>query len=152
MATTTIAAKNDESTMNLIGEGAMTLQHEKGKTVIADGVVAKIAALAAREVEGVHSLVTTGLGHVVGLARAVTRQQNRDGGILVEVGEREAAVDVRISADYGVNIPAVAASVRNNVIERVESMTGLHVKEVNVTVLDLHFQGEEVEQPSRRVE
>ena len=61
-------------------------------------------------------------------------------------------MDVFIRADYGVNIPAVAAAVRNNVINRVESMTGLIVKEVNVEVLDLYFPNEEVEAPVRRVE
>src|SRR5687768_3655757 len=81
----------------VVGEHTTTLVSEKGKTIISDGVVAKIAGLAAREVEGVHHLVDAGLGKtVVGLARAVTRQTNRDQGILVEVGEREAAVDVRL--------------------------------------------------------
>lgn len=134
-------------------EHVTTLHHEKGKTIIADSVVAKIAGLAAREVQGVHSLMSTGLGQaVVGLARAVTRQQSRDTGILVEVGEKEAAVDVRICAEYGVNLPAVAAAVRNNVIARVESMTGLIVKEVNVSVVDLYFPGEEPAPVVKRVE
>lgn len=147
-------AKADEiESIALVSEHVTTLQQDKGKTIIADSVVAKIAGLAAREVEGVHSLVSTGLGQaVVGLARAVTRQQSRDTGILVEVGEREAAVDVRICAEYGVNIPAVAAAVRNNIIGRVESMTGLLVKEVNVGVVDLYFAGEAVLEPVKRVE
>lgn len=134
-------------------EHVTTLQSDKGQTKISDSVVAKIAGLAAREVEGVHSLLNRGLQQtVVGLARAVARQQNRDAGVLVEVGEREAAVDVFLCAEYGVNIPAVAAAVRNNVVNRVETMTGLIVKEVNVEVLDLYFPSEEVEAPVRRVE
>ena len=146
-------ASGTESQSPVIIEHVTTLQSEKGKTIISDGVVAKIAGLAAKEVEGVHSLVAHHIGQtVVGLARAVARQVNREGGILVEVGEREAAVDVRISADYGVNIPAVAAAVRNNVINRVESMTGLLVKEVNVAVVDLYFVEESPSEPSRRVE
>jgi len=143
----------NETTAPVLSEHVTTLQQEKGKTIIADSVVARIAGLAAREVEGVHALVATGLGQaVVGLARAVTRQQSRDTGILVEVGEKEAAVDVKISADYGVNLPAVAAAVRNNIITRVEGMTGLIVKEVNVAIVDLFFPGEEPEAPIRRVE
>jgi uncharacterized alkaline shock family protein YloU len=137
----------------VVNEFTTTLVSEKGKTIISDGVVAKIAGLAAREVEGVHHLVDTGLGKaVVGIARAVARQANRDQGILVEVGEKEAAVDVRLCAEYGVNIPAVAAAVRNNVASRVESMTGLLVKEVNVAVVDLYFPEEEEEVVARRVE
>jgi uncharacterized alkaline shock family protein YloU len=145
-------SRNEMETMPTITEHVTTLQQEKGKTIIADSVVGKIAGLAAREVEGVHNLVSTGLQQaVVGLARAVARQQHRDSGIQVEVGEREAAVDVRLCAEYGVNIPAVAAAVRNNVIARVESMTGLRVKEVNVAVVDLYFPEEEAPAP-RRVE
>jgi uncharacterized alkaline shock family protein YloU len=133
-------------------EHVTTLQSDKGQTKIADSVVAKIAGLAAREVEGVYSLQSRGLQRVVGLARSVARQQNRDAGVLVEVGEREAAVDVFLCAEYGVNIPAVAAAVRNNVVNRVETMTGLLVKEVNVEVLDLYFPSEEPGAPVRRVE
>lgn len=136
-----------------MAEHGTMLVSEKGKTIISDGVVAKIAGLAAREVEGVHSLVSQGITQaVVGLARAVTRQVNREGGILVEVGEKEAAVDVRLCAEYGVNIPAVAAAVRNNVITRVETMTGLIVKEVNVAVVDLYFPEPVAVESVRRVE
>ena len=148
-----MATGSERETAPVITEHVTTLQQDKGKTIIADSVVAKIAGLAAKEVEGVHSLISTGLGQaVVGLARAVTRQQSRDTGILVEVGEREDAVDVRLSAEYGVNIPAVAAAVRLNIINRVEGMTGLIVKEVNVAVVDLYFPEEETEAPQRRVE
>lgn len=120
-------------------EHAADLTQERGKTMIADSVVATIAAFAAREVEGVHRLVSTGLGQTIaGLARTMVKQQSRDVGVFVEVAQRNAAVDVRLSAEYGVNIPALAAAVRNNVINRVESLTGLTVTEVNVAVLDLH--------------
>src|SRR5205823_1086829 len=108
-----------------------------------NGVVAKIAGLAAREVEGVHDLVSHNLGQTfTGLARAAARQVSHDLGVNVEVGQREAAVDVRLIAEYGVSIPAVAEGVRRNVTDRVETMTGLVVKEVNVTVTDLYFPGE----------
>jgi uncharacterized alkaline shock family protein YloU len=146
-------ATSVNDTLPVVAEHVTTFQNEKGKTIISDGVVAKIAGLAVKEVEGVHALVSRDLGQmVVGLARAVARQQNRDTGILVEVGEKEAAVDVKISAEYGVNLTAVAAAVRNNVIGRVESMTGLIVKEVNVAIVDLYFPEDEVEAPVRRVE
>ena len=148
-----MAAGTDAPVRQATTEHVTTIQQEKGKTIISDSVVAQIAALAAREVEGVHELVAHGLGQtVVGLARAVARQQSRDRGIIVEVGEREAAIDTRLSMHYGVHIPAVAAAVRNNIIHRVESMTGLVVKEVNVAVVELYFPGEEVEEAPRRVE
>jgi uncharacterized alkaline shock family protein YloU len=68
----------------------------------------------------------------------------------VEVGERQAAVDVDIVVDYGASIPDVADGVRRNVMQRVEGMTGLDVVEVNVSVDDVALPGDEHE--DRRVE
>jgi uncharacterized alkaline shock family protein YloU len=135
-------------------DGSTTLQMDRGKTIIANGVVAKIAGLAAREVDGVHDLVSHNIGQTVaGLARAVARQASQDMGVNVEVGQREAAVDIRMITEYGVNIPSVADAVRRNVTHRVESMTGLTIKEVNVVIVDLYFPGEPQEPaPSPRVQ
>ena len=55
------------------------------------------------------------------------------------VGEIEAAVDLGMSVDYGENIPQVADAVRSNIIGRMQAMTGLIVKEVNIDVTDLYF-------------
>jgi uncharacterized alkaline shock family protein YloU len=146
---------SEPSNLPVAADEVTTLQSDKGKTTIATSVVAKIAGLAAREVEGVRQLVAQGLTQqVTGLARVVTRQEQRDNGIRVEVGEKEAAVDVRLCAEYGISLPQLSAAVRSNVINRVESMTGLRVKEVNVDITDLYFPSEEAapEAPSRRVE
>ncbi len=66
-------------------------------------------------------------------------------GIEVEVGERQAAVDVSIVAEYGVAIHQLAAAIRRNVITAIEQMTGLEVTEVNVTVHDIAFGDDEQE-------
>jgi uncharacterized alkaline shock family protein YloU len=127
----------------------------EGKTTIADIVVSKIAALAAREVSGVHELVGQGMGAAVsGLAQRVTRADQRSTGVNVEVGEREAAVDLRLTVEYGVSIPQLAEAVRANVMDRLQSMTGLRVKEVNIDVVDLFFAEDETpaQRPERRVE
>ncbi len=145
----------DTENVPALPESGTTLQSDRGKTVISDGVVSKIAGLAAREVEGVRELVATGLTQTMaGMVRAVARQQSRDTGISVEVGSREAIIDVRLCADYGVPIPELAGNVRQNIIARVEGLTGLTVKEVNVSVLDLYFAPDEVaaEAPAKRVE
>ncbi|MXM66120.1 Asp23/Gls24 family envelope stress response protein [Streptomyces sp. HUCO-GS316] len=116
----------------------------RGKTTIADGVVAKIAGMAAREVPGIHNL-GAGMARAIGAVRervpgggsGVTR------GVKVEVGERQAAVDLDVVVDYGVSIVEVAGEVRINVIGAVERMTGLEVVEVNLTVDDVHLPDEE---------
>ena len=122
---------------------ATTLVTEQGKTTVADVVVAKIAGIAAREVAGVHELLAQGpVGALAGAYQRATGGDQRAHGVNVEVGEREAAVDLRMTVDYGVSIHQVAEAVRRNIINRVQAMTGLTVREVNIAVDDLFFPEE----------
>ncbi|MEU1853129.1 Asp23/Gls24 family envelope stress response protein [Streptomyces sp. NPDC019990] len=125
----------------------------RGRTTIADGVVEKIAGLAARDVEGVHAMgsgISRTFGavrdRVPGGAKSVTR------GVKAEVGEVQAALDLEIVVDYGVSIADVARDVRENVITAVERMTGLEVVEVNIAVSDVKLPDEEEEEPERRIQ
>jgi uncharacterized alkaline shock family protein YloU len=124
----------------------------KGKTTIANGVVAKIVGIAAREIDGVKDVVGTGAGATLsGLATRVTRGDTRAQGVSVEVGERETAASINIIAYYGVSIPQLADAIRRNIIDRVESMTGLTVVAVDIAVTDLYFEEDEKEEPESRV-
>lgn len=120
------------------------LSTEHGKTTIADTVVAKIAGIAVREVEGVHSL-GGGAARAVGLLRERIpgAKTNHSQGVSVEVGERQAAVDVQLIADYGVAIADLAEGIRRNVISAVEGMTGLQVTEVNIEVQDVFVESDD---------
>lgn len=130
-----------------LGSEAIQLETPQGRTIIADGVVAKIAAVAAREIDGVHDLVPLGAGATIaGFAGRLARSDQRASGVSVEVGKREAAVDLNMTVDYGVNIPQVAEAVRQNIIDRIREMTGLVVKEVNINAADLYFVEEQVAQ------
>jgi uncharacterized alkaline shock family protein YloU len=121
------------------------LQSDRGTTTIQDAVVLALANVAAQEIEGVHlshggtrlpgdSSPTVGefLGNVTG-------GMNRSRGISVEVGERQVAVDLTLNVTYGQPIARVTEAVRQNVIGRVENLTGLEVTEVNIAVNDVAF-------------
>ncbi|MDO5671174.1 MAG: Asp23/Gls24 family envelope stress response protein [Corynebacterium sp.] len=112
----------------------------RGITRIEDVVVGKIAALAAREVSGVHALGGAGARMVGAFRDSFAGGANVQQGVRVEVGERQAAVDVDIVAEYGVAIHDLAEAIRTNIITAVERMTGLQVTEVNVTVHDVHLE------------
>ncbi|WP_141313853.1 Asp23/Gls24 family envelope stress response protein [Streptomyces spinoverrucosus] len=118
----------------------------RGRTTIADDVVAKIAGMAAREVPGIHAL-GGGLARTMGAMRERVpgRRAGVTTGVKVEVGERQSAVDLDVVVEYGVAIPDLAAEVRENVIAAVERMTGLEVVEVNIAVDDVHLPEEEEE-------
>ncbi|GAC1487587.1 MAG: hypothetical protein NVS2B15_03300 [Pseudarthrobacter sp.] len=70
-------------------------------------------------------------------------QTNVSGGVSVEKGERQTAVDVSIIVEYGVSIVDVSQSIRRNVIQSVEHATGLEVLEVNINVTDVHLPDED---------
>ena len=153
MADTTTSPSS--TTPATTGGGASPLVTERGKTTIADSVVSKIAGIATREIAGVHSM-GSGTARAIGAirdklpgsgpARGITQ------GVSVEVGERQAAIDLDFVVEYGVAIPDVAESVRDNVTQRVEGMTGLEVTEVNCTVDDVFLGDEMQEQEEPRVQ
>lgn len=118
----------------------------RGRTSIADSVVAKIAGMAARDVVGVHAM-GGGLSRTFGAVRdkvpGGTRPVAR--GVKAEVGETQSALDLEVVVDYGVSIVDVANEVRRNVINAVEQMTGLEVVEVNISVSDVNLPDDEDE-------
>lgn len=118
-----------------------------GKTTIAASVVQKISGIAAREISGVHAM-----GGGVSRAFGAIRERIPGGsgtsstsGVQVEVGEKQAAVDLDIIVEYGASIVEIARAVRRNVINGVERMTGLEVIEVNIAVNDIHLPSEDGE-------
>lgn len=115
----------------------------KGTTTIADGVVARITALAAREVDGVAELsggLSSTIGSVVGrISGGGGSDERSTSGVHVEVGETQAAVDLTVKLEYPASIHQVSDTLRQHVIDRIEGMTGLEVTEVNIAVVDLVF-------------
>ncbi len=142
-APSTDTSAQTDSTAGADGVGS-AVAATQGKTVIADIVVSKIAGIAAREIDGVHDL-GGGTARVVGQLRERIPggRTNLSQGVGVEVGERQAAVDIDIVADYGVAIADLAEGIRQNVIAAVQRMTGLEVTEVNVTVHDVFLDDED---------
>jgi uncharacterized alkaline shock family protein YloU len=142
MAATSSPTSGDTTTPATTADTALVTAH--GKTTIADTVVEKIAGIAAREIRGVHRLGG-------GAARAFNAVRERipgsstslGTGVSVEVGERQAAVDLDVVIEYGVEIGEVSKAVRRNVIASIEKMTTLEVTEVNISVNDIFIPGDD---------
>ncbi|KRE54288.1 Asp23/Gls24 family envelope stress response protein [Paenibacillus sp. Soil522] len=107
-----------------------------GTIQIAPEVIEVIAGLATVEVDGVAGMSGGFAGGIVELLG----RKNLSKGVKVEVGQREAAVDVNIIVEYGIRIPEIASEIQLNVKRSIEMMTGLHVVEVNVHIHDVHFK------------
>ncbi|WP_104046109.1 Asp23/Gls24 family envelope stress response protein [Arthrobacter sp. ZGTC412] len=120
------------------------LHTDRGDTTIEETVVQKLAGMATREVPGVYAMGSAGRRAFSSLAERIPGSQtNVSGGVSVEKGERQAAVDVSIIVEYGVSIVDVSQGIRRNVIQSVEHSTGLEVLEVNVHVTDVHLPNDD---------
>lgn len=126
------------------------LHTEHGDTAIADTVVAKIAGIAAREVSGVYAMGNAARRALGNLTQRVSgsNQSSVAGGVSVEKGESQTAIDVSVVVEYGAAIVDVADQIRENVIRAVEHGTGLEVVSVDVNVTDVHLPGDEDEDES----
>jgi len=115
--------------------------NELGSIKITEEVVAIIAGIAATEVPGVAGMS----GGIAGGIAEMLGRKNLSKGVKVEVGEKEAAIDLYIVVEYGCRIPDVAWEIQEKVKKSVETMTGLNVVEVNI-----HVQGVNIEKEYKK--
>lgn len=109
------------------------------KIRISDEVVMTIAGIAASQVEGVASMSGSfgdGIAGILG-------RKNPTKGVKVEVGEKEALIDLSIVVEYGCKIHEVAREIQDRVRKAVEEMTPLKAVEVNVNVLGVNLGKDE---------
>jgi uncharacterized alkaline shock family protein YloU len=150
------------------GSQGSPLKSEMGITTVSNAVISQIAGIAAQEVEKVQmgggATAAVG-GFLQSVTGGVTGGSTSGGGnfsrgVSVEVGEEEAAIDLTMAIEYGQSIPRITDAVRRNVINRVESLSGLRVTEVNIQVNDVQVpeerpmlaEQEQTEEMARRQE
>lgn len=100
-----------------------------GDVRISDEVVANIAVIAAKEVEGV-----AGVAGKSGELITKSAVKNFGKSVRVEMCERLVSVDMTLIMKYGYSLPETASLVQDRVKNAVESMTGLEVADVNVRI------------------
>ena len=122
---------------------SLGIRNKTGTISYANDVIAIIAGLAATEIAGISGMsggITSGIAEMLG-------RKNLTKGVKVEVGTEETAIDLNVIVDYGVQIHKVAFDVQENVKKAVETMTGLHVVEVNVYVQGVNVAQEPKDVP-----
>jgi uncharacterized alkaline shock family protein YloU len=112
-----------------------------GKIKITEEVVATIAGISAMDINGVAGMS----GGLAGGIAEILGRKNLSKGVKVEVGEKEAAIDIYLIIEYGFRIPEVAWEVQEKVKNTVEAYTGLEVIEVNI-----HVQGVNIDKEKKR--
>ncbi|WP_067859891.1 Asp23/Gls24 family envelope stress response protein [Aeromicrobium erythreum] len=110
---------------------------DRGRTTIADGVVSRVASIAASEIEAVvdtrkgwTKLVRKGLPHAEATVAGET-----------------SSITVEVAATWPTPLAPLVERVRAHVTERVDTLVGVTVSRVDVTVADVVH----LDAPARRV-
>lgn len=105
---------------------------QRGRTAIADRVVARLAARAVTEVEQTGGAARQLIGVTIG-------RQTGEGTARVSarVDGNLAMIEMRLSLAYPAPVRALARDVRRHVIERVTGLTGLEIRHVDIEVVRL---------------
>lgn len=131
-----------DKNMTTMEESSVVKKESNGTITFANEVIATIAGLAAVDIKGVAGMSG---GFVDGIVDLLGRK-NLSKGIKVEVGAEEVAVDIAIVVEYGTPVPEIAQRIQDSVIKAIETMTGLRVVEVNISVQGIKIPEEH--QPS----
>lgn len=110
------------------------LEYEESKLIIEDKVVAKIARIAINSVDGILEMkgnIADSIGSFFG------SNDRSTAGVNVEVGEREAKINLDVIIEYGKNARQIFNDIQRAVGQNVKEMTGLDVVTVNVDVVDV---------------
>ena len=103
-----------------------------GKILIADDLIASIAGFAAVENYGIVGMNSKKASD--SFVELFGKDNMRRGVKVTIVSPDVIDIDLYVTLEYGVSLPAVAQNARSNVKYRVEEMTGLTVRAVNVHV------------------
>ena len=111
---------------------AAEIYTDLGSIRLNDDIIATSAGYAAVENYGIVGMNAKNMGD------ALTQLFGKDDlkkGVRVNIDkDGQVEVDLYVTLEYGVSLPAVAANTQNNVRYRIQEMTGLTVSVVNVHV------------------
>ena len=109
---------------------------QNGNIKISDEVIATIASVATKEIEGISGLNLSFTDEIT--SKFVKKNATKS--IKITQNDGNITIDVSVVVNYGVRIPDVSWEVQENVKKSVELMSGLNVEKVNVIVAGVDFE------------
>lgn len=121
---------------------------KNGDIKISDEVIATIAAVATKEVQGISGLNLSFTDEIT--SKFVKKNATKS--IKVTQDENDLIIDISVVVNYGIRIPDVSWEVQENVKKSVESMSGLNVAKINVVVAGVNFEPAKTESDEKESE
>ena len=117
---------------------AISVANELGTISVSEDLIATIAGYAAVENYGIVGMCARSAGDAI---VELFGRENLQKGVLVEkVDDAQVDVSLHVALQYGVSLPAVSQNTKQNVRDRIEDMTGISVRNVNIFVESIRVQ------------
>lgn len=123
---------------SMFNSGGISMANNKTELSVNTEVIEKMAEIAAKEVDGV-----AGLSKKTIDLKGIVKSKNAFKGVKVENINGAIEISVFICVKQNARVKEVAEKVQSNIKEKIQSMTGNAVTQVNVNVADIEFDGEE---------
>lgn len=105
---------------------------------VSEDVLATIAATTVNDVPGIHSLAPTPGKNI----RRILGKKGEGNGISISFTEEGASVEINLIIRFGCKVNDVATVVQKRVKEAIETMTGIHVINVDVVIAGMKLETE----------
>ena len=117
---------------------AISVTNEMGNVSVSEDLIATIAGYATVENYGIVGMCARSAGDAI---VELFGRENLQKGVLVEkVGDNQVDVSLHVALQYGVSLPAVSQNTKQNVRYRIEDLTGVSVRNVNIFVESIRVQ------------
>lgn len=108
---------------------------ETSNVKISEEVLASIASIAAKEIEGVAELSAAPAN-----IKGILKSKPINTPVLVDLGDGVAVFDIYLKIKYGAKVQNVASEVQKKVKDSVQNMTGIAVSKVNVHISSIAIE------------
>ena len=117
---------------------AIAVKNDLGTVTVPEDLIATVAGYAAVENYGIVGMCARTAGDAI---VELFGGENMQKGVLVErVNEQQVDVTLHVALQYGVSLPAVSQNTKQNVRYRIEEITGVSVRNVNIFVESIRVQ------------
>ncbi len=112
------------------------LTNSFGNIIYTDEILSNLSGLATMECYGVVGMASRrAMDGIVELLKG----ENLSKGVKINANGQQLTVNLFVVVEYGVSLSAVANNIMDTVKYKIETLTGLDVKKVNVTISDIRL-------------